>query len=76
MCYISYELHSLINSKESLLGRLFSYVYGAMDRTQVTLLALIDVNVVLDTVDHDISIHRLLVSFGILVRRLTGLALF
>src|SRR6218665_314064 len=42
------------HSNESLLLRLLSDIYGAMDRSEVTLLALFDVSAAFDSVDHDI----------------------
>jgi len=53
------------HSTESLLLRLLSDIYGAIDRSQVTLLALYDVSAAFDTVDHDILLRRLTLSFGI-----------
>ena len=53
------------HSTESLLLRLFSDIYGAMDRTQVTLLALYDVSAAFDSVDHDLLLRRLSITFGI-----------
>ena len=53
------------HSTESLLLRLFSDIYGAMDRSQVTLLALYDVSAAFDSVDHDLLLSRLSITFGI-----------
>ena len=47
------------HSTETLLLRLLSDVYGAIDRSQLTLLALFDVSAAFDTVDHDILQERL-----------------
>jgi hypothetical protein len=47
-----------------------------MDRAQVTLLALFDVSAAFYTVDHDILLHRLLVSFGISGKLLDWLSSF
>lgn len=47
-----------------------------MDRAHVTLLALFDVSVAFDTVDQNILIHHLLVSFGISGKMPIGFALF
>src|SRR6218665_2798618 len=58
------------HSTETLLLRLLSDCYGAIDGGRVTLLALFDVSAAFDTVDHQILINRLSVSFG-----LTGLPL-
>src|SRR6218665_683116 len=52
------------HSTETLLLRLLSDVYAAIDSYQLTLLALFDVSAAFDTVDHDILLKRLNVSFG------------
>ena len=44
---------------ETLLVRLLSDIYGAIDRSQVILLALFDVRASFDTVDHNILLRRL-----------------
>ena len=44
---------------------LLSDMYGAIDRTELTLLALFDVSAAFDTVDHDILVTRLHVKFGL-----------
>ena len=53
------------HSTETLLVRLLSDIYGAIDKSQVTLLALFDVSAAFDTVDHDILQKRLSTSFGL-----------
>ena len=53
------------HSTETLLLRLLSDIYGAIDRTELTLLALFDVSAAFDTVDHDILLKRLHVTFGL-----------
>src|SRR5688572_10343101 len=53
------------HSTESLLLRLLSDIYGAIDRSQLTLLALYDVRAAFDSVDHDLLLRRLSVTFGI-----------
>ena len=53
------------HSTESLLLRLLSDIYGAIDKSQLTLLALFDVSAAFDSVDHDLLLKRLSVSFGI-----------
>src|SRR6218665_3889632 len=53
------------HSTESLLLRLLSDIYGAMDRSEVTPLALFDVSAAFDSVDHDILLKRLSITFGI-----------
>jgi Reverse transcriptase (RNA-dependent DNA polymerase) len=63
------------HSTETLLLRLLSDCYGAMDRCQLTLLALFDVSAAFDTVDHDILLQRLSISFGLTGKFLIGLPL-
>ena len=53
------------HSTESLLLRLLSDIYGAIDKSQVTLSTLFDVSAAFDTVDHDILLQRLSISFGL-----------
>ena len=53
------------HSTETLLLRLLSDIYGAIDRSQLTLLALFDVGAAFDTVDHEILLERLDKSFGL-----------
>src|SRR5688572_6004831 len=53
------------HSTETLLLRLLNYVYCAIDHSQLTLLALYDVSAAFDTVDHDLLLRRLSISFGI-----------
>ena len=53
------------HSTETLLLRLLSDIYGAIDRSQLTLLALFDVSAAFDTVDHEILLKRLKISFGV-----------
>ena len=53
------------HSTESLLLRLLSDIYCAIDRSQLTLLALFDVSAAFDSVDHDILLRRLSLTFGI-----------
>ena len=53
------------HSTETLLLRLLSDIYGAIDRSQLTLLALFDVSAAFDTVDHEILLDRLKISFGL-----------
>jgi exonuclease III len=53
------------HSTETLLVRLLSDIYGAIDQSQVTLLALFDVSAAFDTVDHAILLQRLSISFGL-----------
>ena len=53
------------HSTETLLLRLLSDIYGAIDRADLTLLALFDVSVAFDTVDHTILLKRLNVTFGL-----------
>ena len=45
------------HSTETLLLRLLSDIYGAIDRGQLTLLALFDVSAAFDTVDHDLLLE-------------------
>src|SRR5688572_30068177 len=52
------------HSTETILLRLLSDSYSAMDRGQVTLLALFDVSSAFDSVDHSIHLQRLFTSFG------------
>ena len=51
------------HSTESLLLRLLSDIYGAIDKSQLTLLALFDVSAAFDSINHDLLLKRLSVSF-------------
>jgi len=53
------------HSTEAMLVRLLSDIYGAIDKYQVTLLALFDVNAAIDTVDHQILLQRLSIYFAL-----------
>jgi hypothetical protein len=53
------------HSTETLLLSLLSDIYSAVDRSQLTLLALYDVSAAFDMVDHDILLQRLETSCGI-----------
>src|SRR6218665_3088654 len=64
------------HSTETLLLRLLSDIYGAVDRSQLTLLALFDVSVAFDTVDHEILFKRLQLSVGLSGNFLTWVASF
>src|SRR6218665_1017873 len=64
------------HSTQNLLLRLLSDIYGAIDRSQLTLLALFDVSAAFDTVDHEILLERLQISFGVTGAFLCWLRLF
>src|SRR6218665_1768349 len=53
------------HSTETLLVRLLSDIYGAIDKSEVTLLALFDASAAFDTVDHQILLQRLSISFAL-----------
>src|SRR6218665_560727 len=53
------------HSTKTLLLRLLSDVHGAVDHCQLTLFALFDVSAAFDTVDHEILLQRLHLSFGV-----------
>src|SRR6218665_1062724 len=55
---------------------LLSDIYGAVDRSRLTLLALFDVSAAFDTVDHEILLKRLQLSFSLSGNFLTWLASF
>ena len=58
------------HSTETALLRILSDIYSATDSSLLTLLSCFDVSSAFDTVDHDILLRRLQISFGI-----SGLAL-
>ena len=64
------------HSTETLLLRLLSDFYSAIDRGQVTLLALFDVSSAFDSVDHSILLQRLSTSFGLVDQPLEWLRSF
>jgi hypothetical protein len=72
-CQSGFRKH---HSTETLLLRLLSDVYGAIDRAQITLLALFDVSAAFDTVDHGLLLERLCVSFGLTGNILEWIASF
>src|SRR6218665_1682416 len=53
------------HSTETALLSLLSDIYTAMDKSHVTLLALIDVSSAFDMMDHEILLQRLETSFGL-----------
>jgi len=53
------------HSTETVLLSLLSDIYTAIDRSQVSLLALLDVSAAFDVVDHELFLQRLHLSFGI-----------
>src|SRR6218665_25856 len=55
---------------------LLSDIYGAVDRSQLTLLALFDVSAAFDIVDHEILLKRLQLSFSLSGNFLTWLPSF
>src|SRR6218665_2129848 len=63
-------------SASTLLLRLLSDVLGAADHCQLTLLAVFDVSTALDTMDHEILLQRLHLSFGVSGSLLSWLASF
>src|SRR6218665_2257166 len=64
------------NSTETLLLRLLSDFYSAMDRGHVTLLALFDVSSAFDSGDHSVLIQRITTSFGLVDQPLAWLKSF
>jgi len=64
------------HSTETVLVRLLSDIFTAMDSGEVTLLALLDVSAAFDSVDHDLLLERLRRSFGIQGNALSWLESF
>ena len=64
------------HSTETALTRLLSDIYAAIDSGWVTILALLDVSAAFDSVDHDILLQRLSISFGIRDRALDWIKSF
>ena len=64
------------HSTETVLVRLLSDIFSAMDTGDVTLLALLDVSAAFDSVDHDILLERLRRSFGVHATALSWLESF
>lgn len=62
------------HSTKSLLLRLLSDEYGAMDRANVIPRSLFHIRAAFDTIDHDIFVHRLLSCVGILGKSLKYLS--
>ena len=53
------------HSTETAVLKVASDIWGGMDRGKVTLLRLLDLSAAFDTVDHDILLNRLNLSYGI-----------
>ena len=53
------------HSTETALIKVISDIINAADGQQVTLLGLLDMSATFDTVDHDILLHRLAMSYGV-----------
>ena len=53
------------HSTETALLKVLSDIYAAIDRRQVTILALLDLSAAFDCVDHEILLRRLRTKFGI-----------
>ena len=64
------------HSTETALIKVISDILDAVDGQQVTLLGLLDMSAALDTVDHDILLHRLETSYGVRGRALRWLTSF
>ena len=64
------------HSTETLLVRLLSDIHTAIDNGEVTVLALLDVSAAFDSVDHNILLQRLRISYGINSRALDWLESF
>ena len=64
------------HSTETVLVRLLSDVFSAMDSGDVTLLALLEVSAAFDYVDHDILLETFRRSFGVLGTALSWLESF
>ena len=64
------------HSTETLLVRLLSDIHTAIDNGEVTVLALLDVSAAFDSVDHNILLQRLRISYGINNRALDWLESF
>jgi len=62
---IQMQPHRAHHSTQTVLLSLLSDIYSAVDRSQLTLLALYDVSAAFDMVDHDILLQRLETSCGI-----------
>src|SRR5688572_26922871 len=74
--YLQADKISRIRRTVQLLTLLLSDFYSAIDRGQVTLLALFDVSSAFDSVDHSILLQRLSTSFGLVNQPLDWLTSF
>src|SRR6218665_1911025 len=64
------------HSTETLLIRLLSDLYGAMETGKISLLTHFDVSSAFDSVEHSILLHRLYISFGLTDKSLQWLSSF